>query len=100
MADKVQPQQAVDALHEHFGTGSLMANKSDGRDMMGDALKQRLGLSDREAHDMIRKLEEAHSIRWVPGRDSLTAIGPSAGNAIEVDKQPLPIRVDEGHWQF
>ncbi len=100
MANKVEPQQAIDALHEHFGTGSLTASRDAGRDMMADALQQRLGLSKGDARDMIRTLEEAHSLRWVPGRDSLTAIAPSAGNPVDVDKQPLPVQIDEGHWQF
>jgi hypothetical protein len=94
MAQTVGLTDAVSALREHFGP-RLQADRDGGRDSMADVLCERFGIDKDQARDLVKALEEAHSIRWVEADQpqGLAYGAPDSGYG-------TGIRVDEAYWQL
>lgn len=79
--------EACGALEEYFGS-RLEARRDEGLTLMADALRDRFGISNPQARQILRALEVAHSIRW-----------------IESEGATVPVRTEDvvstgGYWQL
>lgn len=102
MEREISLQDAVQALKEQYGE-RVDAGQDEGRDMMAETLQNALGVSAGRAKEIVRDLEEAHSIRWV----AQTEQGEEAGPAVVVPGMfdhdtsrvvaSVPVR---GYWQL
>lgn len=91
MANSMNSQDALDALHRHYGGTRFQAERDAGLDLMKNALRQETGISEEEAEETIRELESANSIRWVSGT---MAPDPEPGNE---DIVPSSVQRKAGH---
>ena len=73
MAITMSLVEAESALQDQFGP-RLDANRDDGRRIMADALRDRFGLSSRDARKLVEDLEHAWTIRYHSGS---IGVGPS-----------------------
>ena len=64
MAETITLEKAADALGRHFGE-RLVAGRDEGRRLLAEALQEELGVSMRQAKQLVRDLENARSIPWV-----------------------------------
>jgi hypothetical protein len=102
----VQLQDAAQLLKEQFG-GRLEAGREEGRDLMAEALQEKMGLSQEEARETVTPLEKANTIRW-RGQDEVESPTPAvtpfadvtggASSAGPTTSAAVPF-VD-GYWQL
>lgn len=94
MSHDISLSTAVDALREHFGE-QLRAGRDEGRDMMVDALTERLSISKGDAEQAVEALEQSRTIQWVEvdAAQDIAIGAPSTG-------QGMPLGVEEAYWQF
>jgi hypothetical protein len=94
MSQDLSLTTAVNALRDHFGH-QLRAGRDEGRDMMVDALGERLSISKGDAEKAVEALEQSRTIQWLEADAAQDiAIGaPSTG-------QGMPLGVEEAYWQF
>ncbi len=103
MAQTVSLEQARDALRRHFGR-DLRTTIEAGRAQLADALMQDFGLAEPEARRLVRELEDAHTIRWVQGGDTVSSDNSLAGT--QFGAQGLPpaaisgLTHSEGYWEL
>lgn len=85
---------AVTALREQFGA-ELRAGRDEGRDMMVDALTERLKIDGNSAKKLVEVLEQSRAIQWVEANaaQDIAITAPSTG-------QGIPLGVEEAYWQF
>jgi hypothetical protein len=102
----IQLQDAAQLLKERFGD-RLEAGREEGRDLMAEALQERMGLSEEEAKEAVAALEKANTIRW-RGQEELGSPTPAvtpfadvtggASSAGPTTSAAVPLV--EGYWQL
>ena len=94
MSPDLSLTDAVNALREQFGH-QLRAGRDEGRDMMVDALEERLSLSRGDAEKAVEALEQSRTIDWVEAdaAQDIALGAPSTG-------QGMPLGVEEAYWRF
>lgn len=104
MAD-VEYGAAVQALRNHMGPG-YQGTEADGRDQMVSILKQELGYSDAQAHDVIEAMVRSGRLRYRSGAAG-EAAAPTAqvgadGAAFTTGSSwvgsPGPVAPEAGYW--
>jgi hypothetical protein len=94
MSQDLSLTDAVNALRDQFGH-DLRAGRDEGRDMMVDALSERLSISREDAKKAVEALEKSRTIQWVEAdaAQDIALGAPSTG-------QGMPLGVEEAYWQF
>ncbi len=99
MADTVQLRDAVTALQEQFGA-RLETTYDEGRRLMADALRDRFGISGREATALVDALVNARTIRYRPGTLPAEAPMGSIGSwNNDAEGLHTPVRAGD-YWQL
>jgi hypothetical protein len=106
MAEKISLTEAAAVLKQQFGE-ELHTTEEEGRREMVDALKRKLNLPDAEAREMVKALEQAHSIHWMAARGTAGAIPPAGLTGSGTATPPYPaaavpsaVAAGEGSWRF
>ena len=94
MANDISLTDAITALRDQFGH-ELRAGRDEGRDMIVDALVERLNLDKGTAKSLVDALEQSRTIQWLEAdaAQDIAITAPSTG-------QGMPLGVEEAYWHF
>jgi hypothetical protein len=96
-------EQAADALRRHYGGKGFEASHEDGPNLMSDAMRQELGIEKEQADDLVHKLMDNQTVRWIAR--GMNVIPPDTVEDIvpgtrEIDHgRVVPETGAHGYWQ-